>query len=182
MTQLQENLTQYTSSNICLLYWCLPLYCGVGGPVEAHCVSSAEKDQSNPNLQVAWQRLQPLLPPLITMGNQLACLDTQSALHETSLSSSDNTVELGKQPQGFTEKLRRPHFSISIPSLGGGRVTDLHPQQQMIFRFSFRCVSVYLIPGRWHIVLCADSVITSNAPLQVETVTFCPFRRETWTK
>lgn len=160
------------------------------GPIvsnKAHCVSGAESDRSNPNLQVAWRRLQPPLPPLITTGNQLACLDTRSARHETSLGSSGDTVLLGKQPRGFSERPGRPRFSFSIPPpphllREGGRVTDLHPQQMMIFRFSFGCVSVYLIPGWWCTALCDDSVITSNAPLQMETATFCPSHRQTWTK
>lgn len=89
-----------------------------GGPIvsnKAHCVSGAETDLSNPNLQVAWQRLQLPLPPLITTCNQLACLDMRSARHKTSLGSSGDTVLLGKQPQGFTERPGRPCFSISIP-------------------------------------------------------------------
>lgn len=46
--------------------------------------------------------------------------------------------------------------SSSCPE--GGRVVDLHPQQQTIFRFAFRCVSVYLIPGWWL------SVMTKSSP------------------
>lgn len=159
-----------------------------GGPIvpnKAHCVSGAENDQSNPNLQVAWQRLQPLLPPLITTGNQLACLDTRSARHETSLGSSGDTVLLGKQPQGFTERTREATFLHQHPSysssLEGGRVTDLHPRQQRIFRFFLLDVqtSTSFQDGD-----AFPSAVTQSSPHMHpwKTATFCPSHRATRTK
>lgn len=72
---------------------------------KAHCECSGCRDQSNPNLQVAWQRLQPLLPPLITTSFQLACLDTRSARHETSLRISGGTALLWETAAGLYQDL-----------------------------------------------------------------------------
>jgi len=112
----------------------------------AHCASGAANDQSNPNLQVAWQRLQPLLPPLITTGNQLAC-HTRSARHETSPGSSATQCGLGKSRRALLKGQGGHGSPISIPPpppltpLQGRRAADLQPHQQIILRFSFGCAS-----------------------------------------
>lgn len=111
-------LTQYKSSKISLLNKCSLYIVDRGGNFESkkpQCVFGAENDQSNPKLQLAWQRLKSLLPPLITTGNQLPVW-TRDCLHKTSLGSSGDTVLLGKQPQGFTERPGTPRFSIRITS------------------------------------------------------------------
>lgn len=145
----------------------------------AHCASGAANDQSNPNLQVAWQRLQPLLPPLITTGNQLAC-HTRSARHETSPGSSATQCGLGKSRRALLKGQGGHGSPISIPPpppltpLQGRRAADLQPHQQIIFRFSFGCASVYLIPGECHIALrhAVSTLIAPHARLQKETDAF----------
>lgn len=105
---------------------------------KAHCVSGAGL-LTNLIQIFRWpdKGYSPPVLPLITTAIPLACLDTRSAPHETSPSSSCDTALLGKRPQSFTEGPGRPHFAISHPPLSSSSLsgTDLEPiHQETIFK------------------------------------------------
>lgn len=152
--------------------------CVCGDPIVSNTVcNGAEADQSNPNLQVAWQRLQPRLSPADNNSNQVACLDTRCAWHESRLGSPGVTILLGKQLRGFRETDWKATYLNQYPPtphppsfvcLWGARLTDLCPQQQMTFGLFKYGIS---LPHSRLLRRCSVSH-PKYSPLRVQKATF----------
>lgn len=151
---------------MCVCLWRVPLCL-----TKLTVCNDAEANQSNPNLQVAWQRLQPRRSPADNNSNQAACLDPQCAWHETRLGSPGVTILLGKLLRGFRETDWKATYlnqdashllSASVSSEADRFILTTEDDS----RAFLHKLEVYLIPGCWHVALW----VTQNPRLQMETV------------